>query len=108
MMDPGDSGCTHGLSKRIHDAMLAGSTGAIEGVALKAFAFALSTAIVAEIQANATAVVPSDGSVYTEVTNQSLGAMPSSTTPGTLIDSLTGTGHFAAYLPLGGANLKIQ
>lgn len=58
-LDPGDTACTHGLSKRIHDNMLSGSTGAIDGPALKAFAYAIATAVVTEITTNA--VVPATG-----------------------------------------------
>lgn len=49
----GDADCTLGLSKRIRDALLGGSTGAADNAALKAFAFAIAGAVVAEIQANA-------------------------------------------------------
>ena len=107
-LDAGDTGCTHGLSKRIHDNMLAGATGALEGTALKALAYAISTAVVAEIQANAVAVVPNDGSVYAAVSNQSLGVVPTPNTSGTAIESLSDAGKLPVNVPLGGANLVIQ
>lgn len=52
-LNAGDANCTTGLSKRIRDALLAGATGAADNAALKATSYAIATAVVAEIQANA-------------------------------------------------------
>jgi hypothetical protein len=49
----GDANCTTGLSKRIRAALLGGATGAADNAALKAVSYAIATAVVDEIQANA-------------------------------------------------------
>lgn len=106
-LDAGDAGCTHGLSKRIHDAMLANPCGAVDGSQLKNFAYAISTAVVAEIQANAQAVLPGGGAVYALVSSQVLGGMPASTAQHTPIESLSAAGILPVQVPVQGANLAI-
>lgn len=62
-LDAGNTACTTGLSKRIYDARIAASAtigigaGAANLTALKADCYAIATAVVAEIQANAEAVI---------------------------------------------------
>ena len=55
----GDTGCTTGLAKRIYDARVAASETiglADDHTALKADCYAIATAVVAEIVANATVI----------------------------------------------------
>ena len=104
-MDPGDSGCTHGLSKRIHDNLLGGATGAVEGAALKAFSFAIATAVVDEIQANATAVV-SSSALSADVTSISVGKTPNPNNPNTPI--VPNGGLIATLIPVVPTTLPIQ
>jgi hypothetical protein len=54
---PGDPECTIGLSKRIRDSLLANpATGADDNAALRAFSFAIATAVVTEILTTAVVV----------------------------------------------------
>ena len=54
----GDITCTTGLSKAIHDAIIASATGPDLETKQKAFAFAIASAIITEITTNAV-VIPS-------------------------------------------------
>ena len=80
----GDPACTSGLSKRIHDNLLAGASGAIEGDALKAFSFAIAKSIVDEFQANAMVQLGAAG-LTANITTQSCGKTPNPNNPDTAI-----------------------
>lgn len=106
----GASDCSTGMAKALYDSIKAeaATIGAVDGPALKALCYALANGLVPYVQANAQAVVPSDGSTYAAVSNQSLGAMPSSTAQGTKIESLEDAGYLGVNVPLGGSDLAIQ
>lgn len=92
-MDPGDTGCTHGLSQRIYNAMLANPTGALDVPALKAMCYAIASSVVAEIQANA--VLTGNADVA-----PSLGGLQRSTASGSLTDPIGGL--IGVSIPLNG------
>lgn len=50
----GDAACTTGLSKRIRDALLANMDTALDNDSLRELCHSIATAVVDEIQANAT------------------------------------------------------
>lgn len=87
----GASDCSTGMAKALHDAFVANpASGTVDGAALKAFCFALATAIVNYIQANAGAYI----------NTQVLGAMPSSTAANTPIKSLSDAGLLGVTIPI--------
>ena len=66
---PGDITCTTGLSKAIHDAILASANGPDLETKQRAFAFAIASAIVSEITSHAVVIpamiAPSGGGPVT-------------------------------------------
>jgi hypothetical protein len=50
----GDSDCTFGLAKRIHDNLLFGCPSALDNVDFKSMCHGIASAVVAELTANAT------------------------------------------------------